>query len=287
MEVLIARRASSNALSLEGLSQVYSGGAHGILATSSGSMLAPLGDDGLLIITVDGDELVVGETRHPVVPLNLYRIVSVADGGAEQIYACAARRDGVVVFKFAGNRLTAPPQVHQLGGEDIVDVTSIAIPEHPRATVCLGRDRRLFFFRDVLDAREPAVLTYDGFQGVAYCLLATQGHVFMLTDQEFIRFPHLATRFLRDDQFSEPMDAWVLETDASDAYLAGNEQVLLLRGDGAISYRVNDLVQHFSEPALTNGQTIVGLTWMDRRTPSFTHAEWSLQTNLTMPLGGA
>jgi hypothetical protein len=287
-EVLVTRRISSGSLVLEVLPEVHPGGAHEIIATPGGSMLAPLGIDGLLIVTARADELSIGQTRHPFVPLNLYRIVSVAEAATARIYACAARQDGLVVFQLKGDRFTAPPQIHQLRGQDIVDVASVANSEHPRATLCLGRDRRLFYFRDVLEAHEPAVLTYDGFQGTAYCLLATQGHVFVLTDHEFIRFPHLATRFLGGDEFKQPTDAWVLETDASDAYLAGNEHVLLLRDEAAISYRVDDLVQHFDQPRWNlstpaKGQKARSRTWKQTLTPLPTTSEW---TQVAMPLTG-
>ena len=80
----------------------FDGGAHGIVATAAGGFLAPLGPDGLLFLDADPGPDRRLRTRIGRIDsdaLVLYKLRSLCTfGGRGEVFACAARRGGLLVL---------------------------------------------------------------------------------------------------------------------------------------------------------------------------------------------
>jgi hypothetical protein len=256
------------------MSEVHDGGAHGVLSRPGGRFLAPLGDEGLLVVTPEVDGMIEsGVARPPHAPLNLYRVVRLGFA-SDELYACAARRDGVVVVKLLNDSISAP-RIHHFADHDIVDIASIATPQYPRGVVALSRNRDISLFRDIVSGQKPEVLSFSELRGSAYCLLATQGHVFVLTDKELISFPHLATRFLQGEDLQTVTEVSFLDREAEDAFMVGENQIVLTLTDRAVSYNVRDLVEPANDTGDVNGQAAASATRQEQFAPLTSINGWS------------
>jgi len=213
----------------------------------SGGFVAPLGTDGLLFLTEEEGEIAanvgVTEGKHP----NFYKVALLAGVGGASVLACAVRDSGLTVMTVEDGRVT-PRVSHEFPGIDVVDVCSLNSKDKPRAAVALNHDGCLLFFSDVLEKTTlpPIHLGYSC--GVPYTVLSAQGHVFVLTSDDFVAFPDLAARFWRGEPMDKPAGARLMSVQAVDVFLCGEESVLLIEEEESIEYRVADLVGQVSDP---------------------------------------
>ncbi len=150
---------------------------------------------------------------------------------------------------------------HQFRGQDIVDVCSLNDPRYPLAAACVSRERTIFLIRDVLGTEPPIPLNYGGLDGTAYTLLSAQGHLLLLTDEELIAFPDLATRFLRGDALDRPVAIVGSPVNAAEAFLLGDHSVLLIEEDSTVAeVRIADLVGSLTGRHGLNGPSRNGHT---------------------------
>ena len=99
--------------------------------------------------------------------------------------------------------------------------------------MALNHDGSLLFFSDVLEKTTLPPIRLRDSSGVPYTVLSAQGHVFVLTSDEFIVFPDLAARVLRAERMDQPPDARVMPVHAVDAFLCGDDRVLLIEEERA------------------------------------------------------
>src|SRR5262249_7623578 len=143
---------------------------------------------------------------HQDVPLYFYKLVRLGSGPDGEVFAAAARRDGLVAVTLAGGALSAPMIHHRFEGHDIVDVCPLNEPRYPFAAASVSRDRTIFLIRDVLGSEAPAALNYAGLEGTAYTLLSAQGHLLLLTERNLFTLPQLAARYLRGESLDRPLE---------------------------------------------------------------------------------
>lgn len=254
-EILVGKRVAGHDPRLDIFPHSFIGGAHGIEASHTGAFLAPIGDLGLLILAYDDHRANAHIAWHQDARLNFYRLVRLGDGPDGEVFASAARRDGLAAVNFAGGTLSGPMIHHQFRGHDIVDVCSLNDPRYPLAAACVSRERTIFLLRDVLGTEAPITLNYGGLDGTAYTLLSAQGHLLLLTDQELIAFPDLAGRFLRGEPVDRPLVTVNSPVNVAEAFLLGDHSVLLIEEDSTVAeLRIADLVGGLAERQGVNGR---------------------------------
>lgn len=292
-EVLVGKRASRDDPRPNFLPHSFIGGGHGVEASNTGAFLAPIGDQGLLILAHDDGQMNAHIAWHQDVPFNFYRLVRLGEGHAGEVFAAAARRDGLAAVNFADGTLTAPMIQHRFNGHDIVDVCSLNDPRFPLAAACVSRECAIFLMRDVLGTEAPVTLNYGGLEGTAYTLLSAQGHLLLLTDQELIVFPEVAARFLQGDSLDRPLAIVSSPVNAAEAFLLGNQSVLLIEEDSTVAeIQVVDLVGRLADETAEiksagNGQAgqegsieVISET----RSPVPIESGWQLENPFELPL---
>jgi hypothetical protein len=212
----------------------YDGGAHGVLATSAGGFVAPLGTGGLLRAPMVDGQL------HPVANMirdkevDLYKLVSLYGDGERDVIAAASRRDGIFTFDLVSSVNDGRPNsgpYYKAPELDVVDLCSFDSPNWPFAIAALGADGSLHLFHDIMGKQQPISFRLNGLIGAFYAILHSQGHVFVLTSKAFYTFPNLASQFLGASIGDEILDIRVEYLSAVDAYIARDE-ILIVMADG-------------------------------------------------------
>ncbi|WP_165075247.1 hypothetical protein [Paludisphaera rhizosphaerae] len=266
-EVVVGYRKGSNPFDLGRYPTQYPGGAHGIVASDHGGFVAPIGPDGVLILSPAETRSIRGAIIQDAQALfNCCKIARLGGGTAGEVFACAARRDGLLalVEPRSGPRLV----VHRFEGRDVVDVCSPGIAEFPYAAIGVGRDLSLFFIADVLSDEPPVALAFGDLEGTAYSVLSSGGHVFLLTDREFITLPGLADRFLRRrDQMHEDVIVSTTRCDVVEAFAVGGD-IFLIEGETVAEYPVAALADVSPSAKTSRDESDRVEISLDRRTAS-------------------
>jgi hypothetical protein len=241
-ELVVGKRRGHSVDGLDLYDHEFIGGAHGVVAWHSTAFLAPIADQGLLMLEVEETRIKVQIGTPPVSPFNFYRIVRLGYGSEGEVFASAGRRDGLMALEFAHGASPGSMVHHHFRGHDIVDVCFLNDPLSPLAAACVSRDCAIFLIRNVIEDQEPLPLNYQ-LRGTAYTLLSAQGHLFLLTDQELVVLPSVASRFLRGESLECPLEILSSPVNAAEAFLLYDHSVLLIEEDSTVAeLRVADLV---------------------------------------------
>jgi hypothetical protein len=244
-EVVIGRRQAQNGGGLDVFSHEFRGGAHGVVASQTGAFLAPIGDQGLLIVKHDNGQLEVQAASHPDFSFNFYKIIRLGTGPqGEEVFVSAGRGDGLLALGYSKEAGPGSGTHHSFEGHDIVDVCPLNDPHYPLAVACLSRSRAVFLIRDVLEDQTPFPLNYVGIEGTPYTLLSAQGHLFLLTDRELLTLPNVAARFLRGESLDGPLEIACVPVNVSEAFLWRDQAILLIEEDSSVArMEVEDLIE--------------------------------------------
>lgn len=222
--------------------KVFDGGAHGILATSDGGFVAPLGPDGLLGM----DRGTGPEPKVRVIPAPqaqyLYKMARLGRTERGDVFACAARRDGLLTLALDREAQRITFLGHQSPGLDLIDVCSLRSSRWPHALAGLGRDQTVLLSRDILDGRPPIRLRVgDLLEGTPYTILSSGGHLFILTSHVLAVAPGLVDRFLADGSIIDRDAGRMLRLNATDIYLAYDRYLItILEGQFLNLFEVAD-----------------------------------------------
>ncbi len=242
-EVVVARQSTQGSDDLDCYDHRFIGGADGVVASRGGAFLAPIADQGLLMLKVNDGRLGTQIGSPSGVPFNFYKLIRLGNDLDGEVFVAAGRRDGVMALDFAHGSPSGPMVRHHFEGHDIVDVCSLNDSCHPLAVACVNRERAIFFIRDVLEDQTPIAMNYGGLQGTAYTLLSAQGHLFLLTNRELVVMPSAATRFLRGESFEQPLEIGIIPVNAAEAFLLQDRSVLLIEEGAIVSeLKVADMV---------------------------------------------
>jgi hypothetical protein len=182
---------------------LYHGGAHGIVSTRRDGLIAPLGQSGLLLLGHQPDGSTFGrEIRPRGGDFYFYKVISLpSDEVGQEHFACAGRENGLAVLtvgpgKAAGGIIVYEGQSpFDRSPLDVVDLCSIGTPDHPLAVASLGIDNSIYLKANITRPRSTT-LRLPQLQGIAYSILCSRGHLFVLTSEGLYVLPHLAKRFL-------------------------------------------------------------------------------------------
>jgi hypothetical protein len=263
-EVVLGMRRGPGLAHWDRYDHQFIGGAHGVVASRSGAFLAPIADQGLLILKIANNQVDARIGSPPGALFNFYRVVRLGSGPDNEAFAAAGRRDGLMALDFAHGSPSGQTIHHRFEGHDIVDVCPLNDPRFPHAAAFVSRDRVIFFIRNVLDEQSPSTVNLASLRGTAYTLLSAQGHLFLLTDRELVVMPDLAGQFLGGEALGPELAISIIRVDASEAFLLRDESVLLIEGESIVSrIDISEMVgartgEHVDEKFLWNGWTPQG-----------------------------
>ena len=224
-----------------GTSIAFRGGAHGVVATSTGGFVAPLGPEGLLLMKPEpGPTQSMRISTPKNESFNLYKIARVHGDGHEDLFACAARRGGLLAITIQREGPN-PSRSFKAPHLDVVDVCALGSLRWPRAAVGLGADHSLHLCRDLMDGTPPKTLHLNAMPGTAYSILHTDGHIFLLTSRGLYVLPRLASRFLDGDDIGGHTLGKFIPCRAVDAYLT-YEKLLIVEADRVVTATIASII---------------------------------------------
>lgn len=215
-------------------------GAFGIYATSWGDFISPLGPDGLLMLRVVDESfqaLITG--CHPSDRINYYTLAHLSGDEKGDLFAAAARRDGLLAFTLTRDGTV---KSHQFTADnlDVVATCSIATAEWPRAAAYLLDDSSILLFRDILGATPPEEAKFDAITGAGYSIREVRGSLVVLTNAGVHILPELVSEFLRTGKVADVSIVHSILREFVDIFKA-NDRVVLLRVDGMSTLDVSSI----------------------------------------------
>jgi hypothetical protein len=238
---------------------VFQGGAHGVVGTSGGCIIAPMGQRGILLMDPKMEMAPrVRILRPPNEALYIYKAVSLASPDGREIAACAGRRGGLATLPLAGAGLENHGKKLRPVGVDFVDIASLDVDGFPFAVAALGLDCSIHFASNLLGDPTTTALHLSLRRERAYRILCAEGHVFMLTDKGLYAFKDLAVRFLRGEAINDPIVRW-LEMEAVDAFLGPDRSLLVVMPDTVYQPMIDTILAggHLRMPLLRSDDELI------------------------------
>jgi hypothetical protein len=215
-----------------GFRSVVDAGARAIQASSSGYFVAPMGPYGILQVKPeDGPRQSVIVSRVSDIPLNFYRVITIATSSYE-IVACAARAGGVASTTLSGDmhsmrRITSVT----FPGLDLVDVCSLGLGSGS-AVAAVAMNSTLVLLRDVLLERSPVTIRFNEIKGTAYRVFCYDGSLLVLTSTSLYVLSGLARRFLDgEDVLRVTIPVREVRMEAVDANMCRDRWMLVVLAD--------------------------------------------------------
>ncbi|MGO9811109.1 MAG: hypothetical protein ACLP53_10045 [Isosphaeraceae bacterium] len=221
---------------------VFHGGAHGVASTHSGSIIAPMGRRGILLM---GPRPETAQSVRILKPadeaLYIYKVVGLASPDRGIILACAGRRGGFATMPLAGAGLENYGKKLRPVGVDFVDVAALDVDGFPFAVAALGLDCSIHFVSDLLGDQTTTTLHLSFRRERAYRILCTEGHVFLLTDKSLYAFKDLAVRFLRGEAINDATPQ-SMDLEAVDASLGPDRSLLVVMPDSVYHVEIDSIL---------------------------------------------
>ena len=205
-------------------------GAHGVVATKSGIMLAPMGHDGFITSrqSAPGDDtLTVVHGSEP--GRYFYHAAALDDGHGAESVIFAGRRGGfgVIAFDSAGETPLLRIARDDL---DIIDVCAVA--PGSLSAVAVSKFGEGVFIQDAPRGNVATDFTLAGIVGPIRKILATPRHLFVLSSKTFRVAIGLTAAILHGD-IGGAMPTFDIDVDAHGMALVGG-YILLLMANGNV-----------------------------------------------------
>jgi hypothetical protein len=211
---------------------IHEGGAHGIIATPNGGVIAPLGQLGLLLNEPDAQG---NDRRWEISPkdgLYYYKVACLGTNDKnENVFACGCREGGVIALALPSGRESGRVVVHPRPSSyresyDIVDVLGLNSKSLPFAALGLSIDNSLHYSPDILHQRFRT-FKFPAMNGTAYSIFASGGHIFILTSESIYACVGLADRLLSGEDLGGGNAVSRLDVDVVEGFLAYGKYLLL------------------------------------------------------------
>ena len=217
-------------------------GAHGVIATSDGRLVAPLGTTGFMTVRPGDDvqqQLVVSHATNRI--LNYYQAVSLRSPEGRDAVAFAVRHAGIAAAEATEAEHWAPIRMFEFSGLDVVDVCSLGTEFDPAAIAAIGKDGTLIFARNVFGDRMPVALKLDDIQGVAYRVFCFGDSIVVLTSVAIYYLEGLAGRFLGGEPVDQlPTPAASIGIEAVNANICGGNWLFVVMVDHVLRFDLNE-----------------------------------------------
>jgi hypothetical protein len=217
-------------------------GSHGVVASSSGHFVAPLGRSGLLFCRPrDGNEQSVDIRASCSNELNHYRVISVQAESGQEFIVCVLRRNGIGVMEFKGPDQRNAMTTATFGDLDVVDVCKTGSEAGSTAYAAVGRDGTLILFPDVRFDREPITVKYKVIEGTVYRLLYARGYLFVLTSKALYAIANLVDDANGVATGSPVTPILTLPMEAVDANIVGEKRLCIVLPDKVVRLDIEQL----------------------------------------------
>jgi hypothetical protein len=227
-------------------SAVIPRGSHGVVA-GNGCFLAPIGHDGILVITPSRDSL----TNHrintfPGNPVNFYQLCKLPDFDGASCYVAACRTQGIAVLD-VNNTTQETGMVIGRFDADIVDVASLGTDQYPYAIAAVGAEGDLLLCRDIMRRERPITMKFDNLAGRVYRVLSGHGHLFIMTSKAIYTIGGLAKRLVQPKFDYSRYQNMTLPVDAIDAAVIDDQWLLTVMADSIRKYNLSDFSYRIDE----------------------------------------
>jgi hypothetical protein len=221
---------------------VFHGGAHGVVSTQRGCIIAPIGRRGVLLFDPEPETAQkVRILKAADEALYIYKVVSLASPDRGEILACAGRRGGFATLPLAGAGLENYGKTLRPVGVDFVDVAALDVDGYPFAVAALGLDCSIHLVSDILADQATTTLHLNSLGERAYRILCAEGHVFLLTDKSLYAFVDLAARFLQG-RTVYPLQTRSVSLEAVDVSLAFDRSLLVVMPDTVYRIEIDSII---------------------------------------------
>jgi hypothetical protein len=223
---------------------VFDGGAHGVIGTPGGSIVAPMGRRGILRMgPKQAGAQPVTIMRPNVEALSIYKLACLASPDHGEVLACAARQNYFVAMRLTKEGVLDSGRGARLAGVDVVDVAALNVDGYPLAAVALGLDCSMHFVRDLFDDRTTTTLRHSDLHGErAYRILCVEGHVILLTNRGLYVFADLAKRLLKGVPIDRHERVVGAPIEAVDVSLASDRSLLIVMPDSVHRIKIDALI---------------------------------------------
>ena len=270
---------------------VYNGGAHGVVATQDGGIVAPMGRRGILLMEPKQEH----SQRVRVLTaadeaLYIYKLVSLSDPARGTILACAGRRGGLASTPLAGVGLENHGKRLRPTGVDFVDVAALGVAGSPFAAVGLGLDCSIHLVRNLLTDRTSKMIHFSPPGERAYRILCADGHVFILTDKALYAFVDLARKFLDGEPIGGMTITRKLDLEAVDFSIADDHSLLVVMPEFVSRIDIDSFIARdagqFGRPAYLSpssaGNGSVPTSLMDESMETLNESAWERSEELEL-----
>jgi len=211
-------------------------GAHGIIATTPGVFLAPLGDQGIAIITRrNPQEVTFKKQTFDGDPL-FYRLAELPSQNGRHYYACACRTDGVGLIDTNSAATDMRLEVAAAFDADIVDVVPFSLPNHPNALVAAGSNGEIFVFHDIINHSPPIPLLFQHENETVYRVFVSHGHLILLTGRAVHVIVDLIDTLTQRHFEAADLEVASIPVEAVDAYLHRGRWFMVVTATGIRKY---------------------------------------------------
>lgn len=252
----------------------FPGGAHGVVATRSGSYVAPLGPKGLLIVhPTNAPVQEMRVTKGTEGELYFYRAAALHDQHGTETLIFANRKSGVGLSVF--NRDERYRVVHTMGfkGIDVVDVCGVEAGS--LSAVAISKTADLLWIKDTSQTVHPVVIRPTDVKGVVYRVLATSRHLFVLTSEALYTWFNLIGRALLGQFASPDTVRLVLPINAIDMSLINNQHLLFVMGTNSItSLELTEIEDRLEDKTATQFGSAFGHGSFEKTSFGDIHQDW-------------
>jgi hypothetical protein len=187
-------------------------GVHGVIGTKNGYFVAPMGQQGLMIAKAGGaEEEHVYVSHDAVKDLYFYRSIPMSHSNGDCVIVSAIRRKGIAAGVFPSDMKTHAVNTVTPQDLDVIDICDLG---QSLAVAALDKHGRILLFNDILDDKKPVNLKFGNIKGIAYRILASRGHLFVLTSKGFHVLANVVKRFLNKEPLNETV-TYILSTPMS------------------------------------------------------------------------
>jgi hypothetical protein len=214
----------------------FCGGAHGVVSTHSKCFVASLGLNGQLFAVPNNSrqqELLLSTADRE--QLYFYKTVALHDSFGNEFLVTANRRAGVGVSIYSPGIRNRVVRTKSYAGLDVVDVA--CIEDGALSAIAISPIGEVVWFDDVSTGADPVAMKLTGIRGLAYRILATTSHLFVLTSQGLHVYAGLIDFLRKGSNGKDIAPEDFLPVDAFDAILINESKAILLTaGLGTITF---------------------------------------------------
>jgi hypothetical protein len=233
-------------------SKLFDVGGHGVYPTQWGGFLVPQGPGALAAFYANPDgsfaQRILKHKRPFPYYYSMCRVGLTADG--EELWACAGRSGGLLAVALDQSSVPQVLRSYQspIKQRDYVSVSAIGNAQLPFATISLSRDRQVDFSENLIEDRFPLTWHAPQIQGVAYSLVAAEGHLYILTSTGVYVGMDIVNLFLTGKLKSGLSKVRYLPSEAVDFALFHNRWLMILKHNAVLRIEISRIAEPSGNP---------------------------------------